>query len=121
MLFYLWHSRSRSFHTKYYKKLLSSNNLTKIKFHDLRHSYTTLLIKDNYSIKAISELLGHSKEIITVDVYCDKSKIICDCLNVLEPYIESVRPETRIENIYNHTDIDLDEIYQRTLNCKQEY
>lgn len=55
-----------------------------IKFHDLRHTYGTLLLK------VISELLGHVSEIITYDVYIDKDEIIYDCLNVLEDYIDSI-------------------------------
>lgn len=98
-------SRSRQFHRTYYNKLLLDNNLPAIKFHDLRHTYATILLKSNFSSKAVSQLLGHSSEIITVDVYCDKKQLIYDCLNVLEPFIEEVIPQE--ETIYDYSDIDM--------------
>lgn len=36
--------RSKDFHRKYYIKLLKENNLPNIGFHDLRHTYATLLL-----------------------------------------------------------------------------
>ena len=75
-----------------FKQLLFENNLPNIRFHDLRHTYSTLLLKENLSVKAISKSLGHSKTIITVDVYCDKSKIVEDCINEIQPFIEDVLP-----------------------------
>ena len=82
--------RCRTSHNKYWKKLKKDLNLPNIKFQDLRHTYVTLILKDNFNIKAISELLGHASEIITYDVYIDKDEIIYDCLDVLEDYIDSV-------------------------------
>lgn len=89
--------RSKTFHFKYWKQLLKENNLPDIRFHDLRASYITLLLKNNINEKAVSKQLGHSTEIITVDVYGDNAEIIEDCLNELEPFIESVRPKIIIK------------------------
>lgn len=83
-------SRSRGFHQKYFKKLLKDNNLPNIRFHDLRHTYGTILLKANFDAKAVSKMLGHASEIITVDVYCDTNEIIYDCLDIIEPYINEV-------------------------------
>lgn len=47
-------------------------------------------VKNNFNLKGISKLLGHSKEIISADVYGDTKEIIADCLDVLEPYMEEV-------------------------------
>lgn len=102
-------SRSRGFHQKYYKALLKKLNLPNIRFHDLRHTYSTILIKANFNIKAVSQLLGHASEILTVDVYCETEEIIHDCLDVLEPYIESVLPEDIKKGIiFDFTDIETD-------------
>ena len=91
--------RSKSFHFKYWKKLLQDNNLPDIRFHDLRATYCTLLIKNSFNLKAISNLMGHSTEIISVDVYGDNEEIIGDCLDELEPFIKSVEPnEEKNEN-----------------------
>ena len=85
-------------------KLLKENELPDIKFHDLRHTYTTLLLKNNKNLKAISEILGHASTIITSTVYFDKDKIIVDCNEELNAFIREVVPKT------NHNDkvIDLD-------------
>ena len=38
-------------------------------------------------------MMGHAKEIVTIDVYADKNQLVCDCLEVLEPFIEEVLPQ----------------------------
>lgn len=43
-------------------------------------------------LKEVSILLGHSKEIVTVDNYFDKTRIVYACLDLIEPYIENVIP-----------------------------
>ena len=86
------HSRSKSFHYKYYKKLLKENNLPNIRFHDLRHTCATMLLNKGFSAKAVSVMLGHSSTIITTDVYYDKSCIVIDCTKELNHYIERVKP-----------------------------
>lgn len=42
-------------------------------------------------------MMGHAKEIITIDVYGDNQEIIEDCLEVLEPFIDEVMPEEKEE------------------------
>ena len=86
------HPRSKSFHYKYYKKLLKENNLPNIRFHDLRHTCATMLLNKGFSAKAVSVMLGHSSTIITTDVYYDKSCIVIDCTKELNNYIEQVKP-----------------------------
>lgn len=90
--------RSKSFHFKYWKQLLKDCNLPDIRFHDLRATYCTLLIKNDFNIKAISNLMGHSTEIISVDVYGDNEEIISDCLDELEPFIKLVKPDKEEKN-----------------------
>lgn len=109
--------RSKSFHFKYWKKLLKDNDLPDIRFHDLRASYCTLLLKNNINEKAVSKQLGHATEIVTVDIYGDNEEIIADCLNELEPFIESVRPEIKvIEEKDFSTDQELIEIQETWIN-----
>jgi len=43
-----------------FKQLLKNNELRHIRFHDLRHSCTTLLLKKGISLREIQEWLGHS-------------------------------------------------------------
>ena len=89
--------RSKDFHWKYFKKLLQENNLPDIRWHDLRATYCTILLKNDFNPKAVSKLMGHAKEIITIDVYGDNQEIIEDCLEVLEPFIDEVMPEEKEE------------------------
>ena len=87
--------RSKGFHQKNYKDLLKSLDLPDIHFHQLRNTYATILLKNSFNSKGVSHLLGHAKEIISVDVYGDTQEIIEDCLDVLEPFIEEVIPKER--------------------------
>jgi len=52
-----------------FARTLKKHNLTHIRFHDLRHSNATLMLKHNISPKVASERLGHSKINITLDLY----------------------------------------------------
>ena len=59
-------------------KLCSRNGLPDIRWHDLRSTYCTLLLKEEFNPKAVSKLMGHAKELITIDVYADNKGIIAD-------------------------------------------
>lgn len=84
--------RSKGFHWKYYKQLLAETGLPDIRWHDLRSTYCTLLLKQSFSAKAIANLMGHSKEIISINVYGDNRNIIADGVPELEEYIKDVLP-----------------------------
>lgn len=90
--------RCKTFHCSYFKKLLKENDLPDIRWHDLRSTYCTILLKNDFNAKAVSRLMGHAKEIITVDVYGDKKELIGDCLDVLEPFITEVIPKDSENN-----------------------
>ena len=49
--------------------LLKSAGLPAIRFHDLRHTYATLLLTKNVNLKIVSEMLGHATIAITLDTY----------------------------------------------------
>ncbi len=97
--------RSQSFHCSYYKKILKEQGLPNIRFHDLRSTYATILMKNNFNLKGISNMLGHSKEIISADVYGDTKEIIADCLDVLQLFIEDVLPEARTSKYFDLSEI----------------
>ena len=42
------------------KQILKNNGLREIRFHDLRHSCATLLVKKGISLREIQDWLGHS-------------------------------------------------------------
>ncbi len=85
--------RSKDFHWAHYKKLLRDTGLPDIRWHDLRSTYCTLLLKQDFNPKAVSNLMGHAKEIITMDVYGDNANIIPEEIPELLSYMEEVMPK----------------------------
>ncbi len=57
------------FVTRKFSKLLKSNELPSIRFHDLRHSCASLLLSKGFTLKDIQEWLGHSDIEITANIY----------------------------------------------------
>lgn len=84
--------RSKSYHYEHYVKLIEEAGVPYITFHDLRHTYTTILMKNNINQRAIASALGHSKTMITVDVYTDMQRIIEDCVKEMQEFISEVHP-----------------------------
>ena len=48
---------------------LAKAGLRRIRFHDLRHTFASLLVQDNQPLAYVKEQLGHSSIKLTVDVY----------------------------------------------------
>ena len=64
--------------TNAFPKFLESNGLRRMRFHDLRHSCTSLLLANGVPLKHIQEWLGHSDFTTTANIYAHldyKSKI----------------------------------------------
>ena len=47
--------RSRAYNFPHFKKLLKESNLPGIRWHDLRATYATILLKNNFNLKAVSK------------------------------------------------------------------
>lgn len=58
-----------TFLTHEWVKIVKGSRLPRIRFHDLRHTHATLLLKEGVHPKIASERLGHSKVGITLDLY----------------------------------------------------
>ena len=54
---------------RHFHPALKNADLPTIRFHDLRHTYASLLIEQGENIKYIQTQLGHSSPSITMDVY----------------------------------------------------
>ncbi|MPM05394.1 Tyrosine recombinase XerC [bioreactor metagenome] len=58
-----------SYITDTFQKVLKRNGLRKIRFHDLRHSCASMLLRNNVPMKQIQEWLGHSDFSTTANIY----------------------------------------------------
>jgi len=52
-----------------YGAFIKRNKFKHVTYHDLRHTYATLLLEQNIHPKIMSELLGHSTIALTMDTY----------------------------------------------------
>ena len=52
-----------------FKRLLDEHDFPQIRFHDLRHSYATLMLAKGVNPKIVSSVLGHSGVDVTLDIY----------------------------------------------------
>jgi integrase len=50
-------------------RFIRSNNLPRVRFHDLRHAHATLMLLQGVHPKVVSERLGHASIGITLDTY----------------------------------------------------
>lgn len=63
----------RGFMDKYHQ-FLKRYGISDVRFHDLRHSFASLLLEAGESPKIIQELLGHSTITTTMDIYAHVTK-----------------------------------------------
>lgn len=112
--------RSTQYHFKPFKEILKSKGLPNIRWHDLRHSYATLLLKNEFNLKAISKILGHAKEIVTADIYIDNQEIIADGTGELKDYMEEVIPKNAIEfneseKVFDYSGLDVTKAFNNLI------
>lgn len=106
--------RSKGYIYVHYKELLEKAGLPYIPFHNLRHTYATLLMKNNINQKAVAVSMGHAKSIITVDTYTDMQAIIEDCEEEIQEFIKDVHP-------YDSADVQLlKEMFQEEVDLQEE-
>jgi len=54
---------------KLFNRLLTDAKLRRVRFHDLRHSFASLLLQNGESLTYVKEQMGHSSINVTVDIY----------------------------------------------------
>ena len=54
---------------KWFSEFLKKNGFPHIRFHDLRHTFATLLISYNVDVKTVSHKLGHASPTTTMNFY----------------------------------------------------
>ena len=57
--------------SKAFSKIIKKAELPKVRLHDLRHTHATIMLKQGADPKTISERLGHSSVVITLDTYAN--------------------------------------------------
>ena len=55
--------------SKLFRSIVEAAGLRRIRLHDLRHTFATLLRQDGIPIEVISRILGHASISITLNVY----------------------------------------------------
>jgi integrase len=76
---------------RYFLPALKKAGLPKIRFHDLRHTFASLLIEQGENIKYIQTQLGHSSPTVTLNVYA----------HLMKPVNQEAT--TRLENVILET------------------
>ncbi|TLS37776.1 tyrosine-type recombinase/integrase [Pseudalkalibacillus caeni] len=77
---------------RHFDKMIKQSQLSKIRFHDLRHTHATILLKLGEHPKVVSERLGHSRIGITLDTY---SHVIPDMQKDTANKFEQAMRQTR--------------------------
>lgn len=77
--------------TRLKKKL---NLPDELHWHDLRHSYCTLMVQNGANLKQLSIAMGHYSELFSLNVYTDMDFIICNGFPEFDNFIDSVLPES---------------------------
>ena len=54
---------------KHFKRILKRFDLRKIRFHDIRHTFISILISNGAKLLYVKEQEGHSSIKMTIDVY----------------------------------------------------
>ncbi len=74
---------------RHLKNVLQICEIRQLNFHTLRHTFATRSIESGMDIKTLSEILGHSSYLITLDVYVhstiDQKR---NCINNLVDYLK---------------------------------
>ena len=60
------------------------------------------MLKEEFNPKAVSKLMGHAKELITMDVYADNREIIADGVPEIEAYMEMVLPNMEESELFKN-------------------
>ena len=60
-----WNLMARGFHPA-----LKRAGIRRIRFHDLRHTFASLMISNGEDIVRVSRLMGHANASFTFNVYC---------------------------------------------------
>ena len=91
------------FSSRIFKRLLDKAKLDrKVRFHDLRHTHATLLLRQGVHVKVVQERLGHSTIIVTLDTYSHVLKDMQEtAVMALEGMLSSTTKEDTSQTLEN--------------------
>lgn len=77
---------------------LSRAGIDKIRFHDLRHTYASLLLANGAPMKYVQHQLGHSSITMTMDLYTHLLPEVNDkCVNLLNSIVnQAIEPQEEV-------------------------
>lgn len=76
---------------KDFKRILRNANLPEIRFHDLRHTAATLMISNGIPVLIVSQILGHSKPSVTMNIYAHASiEMQSEAANLMENLVTPI-------------------------------
>ncbi len=58
-----------NFRARVFRKILQEAGLSGFRFHDIRHTFASLLLAQGESVHYVKEQMGHASTQTTVDVY----------------------------------------------------
>lgn len=77
--------------------VLERAGLPHIRFHDLRHCFATLMLRERIPVKIVSTALGHSRSVITSDLYShvdfDMQEVVAETIDRLFASWSSINKE----------------------------
>jgi integrase len=83
---------AQNFLSRSYLPLRKRAGIPQVRFHDLRHSAATLLLASGVHPKVVSEILGHSRIAVTMDLYSHVTMTMQhDAVNVMDNLFGSVQ------------------------------
>ncbi|XBX10068.1 site-specific integrase [Enterocloster clostridioformis] len=95
---YIWCQQNglphgRGDYAKPFKRLKKKVNLPEeFHWHDLRHSYCTLMVQNGANLKQLSIAMGHYSELFSLSVYTDMDFISCNGFPEFDAFIDDVLP-----------------------------
>ena len=95
---YIWYQLNGRSHGKYdyskpFNALKSELGLPEdFHWHDLRHSYTTIMVENKANLKELSVALGHYDELLTLNVYTDADQINSHGVPEYDSFIDEILP-----------------------------
>lgn len=76
--------------TSEFNRAIKNANVTKIRFHDLRHTHATMCLEAGMSLKEVQDRLGHSSIKTTGDVYAHVTESMKEkSVELFEKYISN--------------------------------